>query len=171
MDKPYQEAYQLIENMAQNHYQWGSERAIVEKSQTKGGMYEVNGINHVNAKVEALSQKIESLTLAPTTVVQPNCELCGVPGHIPSECQYLIGTVPDQVNYAQGNPYSDNYNPGWRNHPNFSYKNNNALLPPNQTPLGFQRPVGQQAATYPPKKSNLDLMMEKFLNQNINSYK
>jgi hypothetical protein len=55
--------------------------------------------------------------------------------------------------------------------PNFSYKNNNALLPPNQTPLGFQRPVGQQAATYPPKKSNLDLMMEKFLNQNINSYK
>jgi hypothetical protein len=62
MDKPYQEATQLIENKAQNHYQWGSERAAIEKSQTKGGMYEVNGIDHVNAKVEALSQKIESLT-------------------------------------------------------------------------------------------------------------
>lgn len=23
MDKPYEDAYQLIENMAQNHFQWG----------------------------------------------------------------------------------------------------------------------------------------------------
>jgi hypothetical protein len=66
MDKPYQEAYQLIENMAQNHYQWGSERAAIEKSNTKGGMYEVSGIDHVNAKVDALTQKIESLTLSIT---------------------------------------------------------------------------------------------------------
>ncbi|KAK2449189.1 hypothetical protein QL285_008407 [Trifolium repens] len=35
MDKAYSEAYQLIESMAQNHYQWGSERATVEKPQTK----------------------------------------------------------------------------------------------------------------------------------------
>jgi hypothetical protein len=152
MDKPYQEAYQLIENMAQNHYQWGSERAAIEKSNTKGGMYEVSGIDHVNAKVDALTQKIESLTLAPTAAVaavQPNCELCGVPGHVPTDCQLLAGL--DQVNYAQGNPYSSNYNPGWKNHPNFSYKNNNAFFPPTEQPPGFQRPVGQQAVTYPPK--------------------
>jgi len=35
MDKPFQEAYELIENIAQNHYQWGSERTPVEKSQPK----------------------------------------------------------------------------------------------------------------------------------------
>ncbi|XP_045791784.1 uncharacterized protein LOC123886512 [Trifolium pratense] len=102
MDKPYQEATQLIENMAQNHYQWGSERAAIEKSQTKGGMYEVSGIDHVNAKIEALSQKIESLTLSPAATiaaVQPNCELCGVPGHITSECQLLAGL--DQANCFQ----------------------------------------------------------------------
>ncbi|XP_045831180.1 uncharacterized protein LOC123922508 [Trifolium pratense] len=168
MDKPYQEATQLIENMAQNHYQWGSERAAIEKSQTKGGMYEVSGIDQVNAKVEALSQKLESLTLPATVVaVQPNCELCGVPGHMPSECQLLAGL--DQVNYAQGNPYSNSYNPGWKNHPNLSYKNNNALFPPSQTPPGFQKQMGQQAATQPPKKSNFDLMMDKFLNQNIHT--
>ena len=45
MDKPYTEANQLIESMAQNHYQWGSERANVEKSQTKGGMVEVNSLD------------------------------------------------------------------------------------------------------------------------------
>lgn len=32
MDKPYDKANQLIENMAQNHYQWGGERTPVEKS-------------------------------------------------------------------------------------------------------------------------------------------
>jgi len=34
----------------------------------------------------------------------------------------------DQANYAQGNPYTNTYNPGLRNHPNFSYKNNNATF-------------------------------------------
>lgn len=31
MDKPYKDAYQLIKNMAQNHYQWGGERISKEK--------------------------------------------------------------------------------------------------------------------------------------------
>ncbi|CAJ2645242.1 unnamed protein product, partial [Trifolium pratense] len=132
MDKPYQEATQLIENMAQNHYQWGSERAAIEKSQTKGGMYEVSGIDHVNAKVEALTQKLESLTLPTTSTVaaiQPNCEVCGVPGHVPSDCAILAGL--DQVHYAA---LSNNYNPGYKNHPNLSYRNNNTLNPTQAPP-------------------------------------
>lgn len=116
----------------------------MEKSQTKGGMYEVNGINHVNAKVDALSKKIESLTITPAAtivVVTLNCEICGVPGHITSECQLLAGIPSDQVNYAQRNPYSNTYNPSWRNHLNFSYKNNNTLFAPSQPPPGFQKAV------------------------------
>ena len=35
MDKPYTEVNQLIESMAQNHYQWGSERANMEKNSNK----------------------------------------------------------------------------------------------------------------------------------------
>ncbi|XP_050884395.1 uncharacterized protein LOC127087542 [Lathyrus oleraceus] len=71
MNKPYPEACALIEDMAQNHYQWGTEQA--------------------------------------------------------------------SVNYAQGDPYSNTYNPRWRNHPNVSYKNNNPT--PNSTsqrPSDFQ---------------------------------
>lgn len=152
IDKPFQEAYQLIENMTQSHYQWGSEWTQVEKSQTKGGMYEVNGIDHVSAKVDALSQKIENLTIthaATVDAVTPNCEICGVPGHISSECKLLAGIPSDQVDYAQGNPYSNTYNPGWRNHPNFSYKNNNALFAPSQPPPSFQNAV--PAAPQAPK--------------------
>ena len=72
-----------------------------------------------------------------------NCEICGVPGHAVIECKILAGTPTDQVSYAQGNPYSNTYNPGWKNHPNFTYKNPNALYAPNQTPVvppGYQKP-------------------------------
>lgn len=111
----------------------------------KGVMYEVNGIDHVNAKVDALTKKIESLTVTPiaTVVVTTfNCELCGTPRHKTPEFHLLVGIPSDQVNYAQGNPYSNTYNPSWRNHPNFSYKNNNALFALNPTPVvppGYQK--------------------------------
>ena len=58
MDKPYHDGYQLIKSMAQNHYQWGSDRTVMEKPQMKGGMHEVSSLDQVNAKVESLTQKI-----------------------------------------------------------------------------------------------------------------
>ncbi|XP_045827939.1 uncharacterized protein LOC123919930 [Trifolium pratense] len=178
MDKPYNQAYQLIESMAQNHYQWGSERAPVEKTQTKGGMYEISNMDHINAKLDALTQKIESLTNAPKANVAAtiqNCELCGAQGHTIAECRLLTEAPNDQVNYTQGNSYNQNQ----RNHPYLSYNSNNALYAPGQTPTpsppGFQKPA-QNA----PMKSNLELMMEnfialqtqtnkEFLNQNIHT--
>lgn len=51
MEKPYADAYALIKSMAQNHYQWGSERTVVKKPPMKGGMYEISSLDHVNAKV------------------------------------------------------------------------------------------------------------------------
>lgn len=123
MDKPLNEAYHLIENMAHNHYQWGNERAQVEKTPQKGVMFEVNGLDHVSAKADALNQKINNLTITtPATVsaVTLNCDICGIQEHVSTDRLLLTGTMPDRVNYVQGNPYSNTYNPRWRNHPNFS---------------------------------------------------
>lgn len=103
MDKPLNEAYQLIENMSHNHYQWGNEHAQVEKAPQNGGMFEVNGLEHTSDKVDALTQKINNLTITTPTIVAsvtPNCEICGIQGHIANDCHLLTGTVPDQVNYA-----------------------------------------------------------------------
>lgn len=187
IDKPYEEAYQLIENMAQNHYHQGGERTSIEKPQPKGGMYEVSGIDHVNDKVDALTQKIESLTITPAATVAavaPRCDLCGVLGHNVSECQLLASIAPDQLNYAQGNPYSNTQNPGWKNHPNFFYKNNNALYAPNQPPTGYQKPTHNTPQVTPQthRKYNLELIMEnfvtsqmqqnkEFMNQNVHTSK
>ncbi|KAK2393252.1 hypothetical protein QL285_055218 [Trifolium repens] len=164
MDKPFKEAYELIENMAQNHYQWGSERTPVEKTQPKGGMYEVSSFDHMNAKVDALTQKIDNLTVNPAATVAavtPNCEICGVSGHNAANCQLLAEPTSNQVNYAQGNPHSNTYNPGWKNHPNLSYKNNNALFAPS-TPPGYNQKAAPVAPNVP-QKSNLELMMENFI--------
>ncbi|XP_058726309.1 uncharacterized protein LOC131597641 [Vicia villosa] len=172
MDKAYADAYTLIEIMAQNHYQWGSERAPSErtsgeKSSTKSGMYEISSLDRVNAKVDALTQKIENLTVAPiaaVAAVAPNCEICGMSGHAAPECHLLVGVSSEPVNYAQGNPYSNTYNPGWKNHPNFSYKNNNSLYASGQAPSippGYQK--APLAAPNVPRKSNLELMMENFI--------
>lgn len=57
MDKAFTESYQPIESMAQNHYEWGTKHNHMEKAQQKGGMFKVNGLDHVSAKVNALTQQ------------------------------------------------------------------------------------------------------------------
>lgn len=94
---PFNEAYQLIENMVQNHYQQGNKYAQVEKTPQKGGMFQVNFLDHVSTKVDALTQNINNLTITPPTtvvIVTPNCEIYGIQGHIATDCQLLTGIVP-----------------------------------------------------------------------------
>ncbi|XP_071729286.1 uncharacterized protein [Rutidosis leptorrhynchoides] len=67
--------------------------------------------------------------------VQEVCEICGDPSHFSYGCRNGIPPVnhhivAEHVNEVQGrrfDPYSNTYNSGWRNHPNFSWSNNNAL--------------------------------------------
>lgn len=70
MDKPFQEAYKLIKNMAHNHYRLVTECTLIEKVQPKGGMYEVSILI-----TYALTQKIDNLTITPAatiTIVTPS---------------------------------------------------------------------------------------------------
>lgn len=99
------------------------------------------------------------------TDVTQICDICGVRGHIGGAFQLLAELVHDRMNYAQqGNPYSHTYNPaGTRNHPKFSYKNNNmfaASPAPPVVPPGFQ---GQSGAYDASQKLNLKMMMENFI--------
>ncbi|KAI5666841.1 hypothetical protein M9H77_16694 [Catharanthus roseus] len=62
--------------------------------------------------------------------MQSVCAICSSPSHAiydyPSASLFLE-FVQEQVNAAQGfhrqsDPYSNTYNPSWRNHPNFSWR-------------------------------------------------
>jgi len=51
-------------------------------------------------------------------------------------------------NYQKNNPYSNTYNPGWAQHPNLKYSNNNTLNPllPNPTPQQQRNPSAFEEA-------------------------
>ena len=82
MNKTYTAAYALIENIAQNHYQWTSERVITASSPSKkeAGMHEISSLGHLATKVDALTQKFDKINTSVVTPapVSPPCKVCGV---------------------------------------------------------------------------------------------
>ncbi|XP_058749720.1 uncharacterized protein LOC131622697 [Vicia villosa] len=114
MNKPYPDACALIEDMAQNHVQWGIERVTVEKKESHGGKHEISCIDMMNAKMDTLALRVENMSQNPTTVaaIQSECKLCRTQGHQTVDCNLLNESSSDQVNYTQGNPFSNTYNPG-----------------------------------------------------------
>jgi len=91
MNKTYIKAYALIEGMAQNHYQWKSERDITTSSpsQKEAGMYEISSFDHLAAKVDTLTQKFDKMNTSVVTPapISPPCEVYGVFDHIGIGCQ------------------------------------------------------------------------------------
>ncbi|KAI5666975.1 hypothetical protein M9H77_16828 [Catharanthus roseus] len=98
-------------------------------------MYEVSQNVDLSLKVDALSKKFDqllALNTLPTNSpnVQGVCAICSSPSHVIYDCpsaSLFPEFVQEQVNVAQGfhrqnDPYSNTYNSGWRNHPNFSWR-------------------------------------------------
>jgi hypothetical protein len=85
---------------------------------------------------------------------QEACSFCSNPSHQAKDCS-LIGQFsevpPEQVNAAfsrpVNDPYSNSYNPGWRNQPNFLWR---AQAPGN---LGPSLGLHNQAHSLPPNHS------------------
>ena len=138
MGKTYDEASALIEEMASSAHNWQNERS-------KSRVASVEGMDTLTAQIAALTTQVSKLTSVPSFKSnQSSCELCSGP-HSTFECpsgnSSSSSSQGEQMNFvnnfSRGNqgPYSNTYNPGWRNHPNFSWRNdNNALKPP-----GFQK--------------------------------
>ncbi|KAL5544723.1 hypothetical protein UlMin_008507 [Ulmus minor] len=135
-NKSPEEGYDLIEVMAGNNFV-KSERSA-QKRPT--GLHDLDAFNKLAAQVALLNNNFKSLNVA--SVLNVSCENCAE-NHSNVECQF-VGQAqensPDQVNYVannqrQFNPNSNYYNPGWRNHPNFSWSNNQNVQKP---PSGFQ---------------------------------
>jgi len=153
MNKNYTTAYALIDDMAQNHYQWTNERVITASSPSKkeAGMCEISTLDHLAAKVDVLTQtfdKMNTSAVTPTPVSSP-CEVCGVFGYTGVDCQ--LGSAiegVEKMNYAQ-------YNHRMRQN-QFFYK----------TPLnsyGQTTPPSYANNQRVPQKSSLELLMESYV--------
>ena len=103
--------------------------------QKRSEIYQIGNIMDIHSKVDELSQKLDRLLNTGQSPILPNpiqevCALCASPNHFVSECPAVpqfsefmheqVQQAPVQQARRLGNdPYSNTYNPGWRNHPNF----------------------------------------------------
>ena len=110
------------------------------------------------------------------------CGICLNMGHQTDMCLTLQEDYNEHVHAMRGfsgqqrkyDPYSNTYNPRWRDHPNFSYGNQTqvALPPFDNSPSGFQQKVQQayQARQQVPPTQNSGTSLEdlvKALSTNI----
>ncbi|KAF7801222.1 uncharacterized protein G2W53_044502 [Senna tora] len=174
MSKPVDAAYTLLETMSSNNYQWHSDRHVNARV---AGVQDSNMFASLSSQIAALTKEVKSLCIqgAHKTVspfVQA-CENCGEI-HTSEQCPLVLESVQYLANRNANNPYSNTYNPGWRNHPNFSWSQNQGAGPssssrPNNPP-GFN--IGgfnQQARALPPpteKKPSLEEMMMSYMSKN-----
>ncbi|XP_017985356.1 PREDICTED: uncharacterized protein LOC108663950 [Theobroma cacao] len=135
MSKSIDEAYDLLKEIASNNYQWPSERLGTRKI---AEIHELDVMNTVSTQLASLTKKLDKLSV---NVVQNSfmtCEFCGK-GHSNDNCPIYFESCQFVGNRQQNNPYSNTYNPGWRNHPNFSWNNSkgSSSVPKSNFPPGF----------------------------------
>lgn len=115
----------------------------------KAGMYEINLYTRLEAKVETLGKQMASLMSIVSQQyqnqplvnqgnfqVQSVCSICSQFDHVTEACpRYYYENMFNQANQLQvyqgkpkNEPFSNTYNQGWRNHPNFSWNGNQNII-------------------------------------------
>ena len=122
--KNIKDAYELLEEMATNAYQWPFECNTPKKTL---GVHKLDVLITLSSQVTSLSKEISSLINQVNVIktLVEACDLCrGM--HTSMQCQegnLFMPSQPVQVNYVgnqnhQNDPFSNTYNPKWQNHPN-----------------------------------------------------
>ena len=140
MAKGEDQAWDLIEEMANNNSLWPTERSLIQRI---AGIYEVGANTAVSVKLDQICKYMETLSTQ-SNIGATSSTYGGAPE--PTQPEETVNYV-NNFNRQENNPYSNTYNPGWRNHPNFSWSNNSGQR--NNPPPGFQQrnyppPVFQQ---------------------------
>jgi len=131
LSKMERESYNLIEEMALNHYQWSNECGQPKRV---GGKFDVDAVTLLTAKRDTMIQRLDRLNVNAVNLCasSPNCDQCGSHDH--EMVNYQVGNSfapsPSEhvayVNNFQARPnhhsYFNTYNPGWKHHLNFSYR-------------------------------------------------
>ncbi|KAK1379195.1 hypothetical protein POM88_025939 [Heracleum sosnowskyi] len=156
--KSYDEAYELIEMMAANEYQNPTQRLSQGKV---AGVLEVDAATTIASQLKALSMKVDSLSNFGVQQVARVCELCAG-AHDTTQCAISSESAQFVSNFQRSHqPVPNAYHPNNRNHPNFSWSNNqggqNQPQQPYQqygarpfNPSGFQQQYAPRQPYQPP---------------------
>jgi hypothetical protein len=164
---------------------WSQQSNFSRQRLKEKGVYEVNGNNRVQTQMATLERKLDMLVKVMTThnishiqqIAQVEvCAICSQFDHTTETCPMSSSTDQEQANYVgqnnyppKNNPYSNTYNAGWRNHPNFSWSNTQNVQTPQGQQRNFQQENNYQAppqAVQPnpkPKKNYLESVLLQFM--------
>ncbi|CAN6579695.1 unnamed protein product [Malus baccata var. baccata] len=168
-DKNAQEACLLFEKMAEDTQQWA-----VEQPQSRSVLEMPNGSPYVTAQIEKMEkrfdakfdmllQRISGSQVAVQQPLQAACSICSLTNHDFFSCPHKDAYpefTAEQVNSFNNfqrpryDPYSNFYNPGWRDHPNLRWDKEQHTRPQ------FQQQVQQPAAS----KAAWEVAIEKLAN-------
>jgi len=143
-------------------------------------MYNLKENHDLQAKFGSLDRKFEALELKKSgqlkSVQEIVCQICKTNEHSTNDCLNFPSfkeCLHEQVNALNSfqrpnqNPYSQTYNPGWRNYPNFSWKsgNNNAQTSQAsfQAHYNFQNSHGFVPPYAPPPRRNVEETLHAFI--------
>ena len=174
LDKEPDEALEYLDHLAENSQSWhsvnsseGSIRSNLANSNK--GKYYLSQEDDLNARLASLTRKVEAMELKKVKEIksvqeEEVCSNCELLGHSTNECPNL----PVQANFMNTfkkpfhSPYSETYNPQWRNHPNFSWRDDNRAQPPHsQKPQNFH--------SYPPPHTkSIEETLQAFMHEQTN---
>ncbi|KAJ9159609.1 hypothetical protein P3X46_025106 [Hevea brasiliensis] len=129
MEKIVPQALELLERVAYHNYEWSNERG---NARTTTGVLEVDALNMINAQFDQLTKKLERMQANAVGINSQHEDSYGG-GYMSLEYSNFNKPYTEHMNYVKNggnfnqrqpnNPYSNTYNPGWRNYPNFSWSN------------------------------------------------
>ncbi|KAK8612058.1 hypothetical protein V6N13_132091 [Hibiscus sabdariffa] len=151
LEKPPRESLEILDKLAQNDYQHPTSwRGITRRRPTQ-----LDSSDTILAQISALTNMVKNMQKQPNIqevkALDAFCELSGN-NHDASECGQTLESSCYVGNYNK-NTVSNTYNPMWRNHPNFSWKNqNNTLNPQQPNQSGFQNQPRQNPQQILPRQ-------------------
>ena len=95
ISKTLEDALDLFEEMANTQSLWSNKRTIIKKA----GAIEVDSLIMLNAKLDALTKRMDKVNINAVSILSSACELCEG-GHPTIECQLMQGMSTEGVNYV-----------------------------------------------------------------------
>ncbi|KAL4341859.1 hypothetical protein GQ457_08G031570 [Hibiscus cannabinus] len=146
LDKPPRESLEILDKIAQNDYQHPTTR----RGSARRGPAQLDSSDNILAQIASLTNMVKNMQKQPhfqeVKAIDTFCDQCGS-NHDASECGQQVESSCYVGNYNRNN-ISNTYNSAWRNHPNFSWKNqSNTLNPQQPTQPGFQNQPRQNQQT------------------------
>ncbi|CAN6557484.1 unnamed protein product [Malus baccata var. baccata] len=165
VDKTPTAAKMLITNRALNaqQYEGVGQRSMPRQHQVN----EVSAITELQNQMANLTTLLSQVVEGPKVKPVASCGVCSMQNHPTDKCPQLIENggweTLNAVGYgnqyqSRGDPFSNTYNPGWLDHPNFKWRDPQQGQQQSgfrQQPPGFyQKPLAPPQAQAQPAQSN-----------------